>query len=70
MNKLINVAESICFCIMCVFLILFGIIINNYSKDLEVADKYIQDLEEVIERDGTCVVDVCGTDAYVDYYYR
>lgn len=35
---------------------------------LEVADKYIQELESAIGADGTVVGDVCGGDGYFEYY--
>lgn len=34
------------------------------------ADKYIQELEEVLEINGIEVADVCGGDGYNDYYSK
>lgn len=49
-------------------IVVLSIGIKNTNNRIVIARQYINDLEKVIESDGTVIGDVCGTDSYSEYY--
>lgn len=60
--------KDICILILILTNIVGVILCDILLTRLETARNYVNDLESIIECDGTVVGDVCGSDAYVDYY--
>lgn len=57
------------FLLVVTIFLMFSLMGLSYQKTrLQVAKQYIADLEAIIEQDGTVIGDVCGTDAYCDWY--
>lgn len=54
--------------VISIFFVLSGITMSKQKTRLQVAKSYIADLEAIIEQDGTVIGDVCGTDAYCNWY--
>lgn len=54
------------FVTMMTIILLFSV--NHLMKRNDVAVQYINELEEVIEADGTVVGDICGGDGYAEWY--
>lgn len=48
--------------------IMLCIDVNNMIKRQDIAIEYIHDLENTLEAKGYDVADVCGTDAYAEWY--
>lgn len=50
--------------------VVLSISIKHSNNRLDIAEQYIDELEEVIEADGTVVGDVCGGDGYSYWYHK